>query len=63
MYADAHIKRAAIFAGLCELDRCHEEFEAAITAKPDHADIYIQRARVSIIVSIIIINPSVGGGL
>ena len=33
MYADAHIKRAAIFAGLCELDRCHEEFEAAITAK------------------------------
>lgn len=46
VYADAHVKRAAIFAGLCQLEKCREEFDKAVEMKPDHPDIYIQRARV-----------------
>ena len=47
MYSDAHVKRAAIFAGLCNLTASHEEFAKASAAKPDHADVFIQRARVN----------------
>ena len=46
MYADAHVKRAAIFASLCDLQKCYEEFEKAIGCKREHADIYVQRGRV-----------------
>lgn len=46
MYADAHVKRAAVFASLCDLQKCYEEFDKAIERKRDHADIYTQRGRV-----------------
>lgn len=47
MYADVHVKLAAIYAGLSDMTLCYEEFDKAIKIKPDHADVYIQRARVS----------------
>ena len=47
MYADVHVKLAAIYAGLSDMTLCYQEFDNAIQIKPDHADIYIQRARVS----------------
>ena len=52
VYADAHVKRAAIFAGMCQLEKCQEEFERAVAIKPDHPDIYIQRARVGLLMVI-----------
>ncbi len=52
VYADTHVKRAAIFAGMCQLEKCHEEFERAVAIKPDHPDIYIQRARVGLLMVI-----------
>ena len=46
MYADAYIKCGAVYAGLCDLPKCYEQFEKASESKRDHPDIYIQRGRV-----------------
>lgn len=46
MYADAHVKLAAIYAGLSRMKECYEEFDEALKCKPDHVDVYMQRSRV-----------------
>ena len=47
LLADAHIKIAAVHAGLSRVKECYEEFDKALNEKPDHVDVYMQRARVS----------------
>ncbi|XP_019852329.1 PREDICTED: mitochondrial import receptor subunit TOM70-like [Amphimedon queenslandica] len=47
LLADAHIKIAAIYAGLSQVKECYEEFDKALNEKPDHVDVFMQRARVA----------------
>ena len=56
MYADAHIKRAAIYGSLCDLQKCYEEFDKAIEKKKDHGDIYLQRGRVGLLCSLQVLS-------
>lgn len=47
MYVSALVRRAGIFAGSGEMDKCKTCFEKALAIDPNAVDIYIHRARVS----------------
>ena len=47
MYTNALVKRAGIFAGLGEVEKCQTCFTKALAIDSNCADVFIYRARVS----------------
>ena len=47
MYTNALVKRAGIFAGLGEIEKCQTCFSKALAIDSNCADVFIYRARVS----------------
>ena len=48
MYVNALIKRAGIFAGQQNMDKCKTCLEKALAVCPDSIDVLVHRARVSL---------------
>ena len=48
MYVNALIKKAVIFAGGMEMDKCKACFEKALAIDPGSGDVFVHRARVGV---------------